>query len=103
MFATNFNHTIVRATIGVFGTAFFAGLCLVGATAPANAAETPRVTTVSYSDLNVSSPKGREVLEQRILQAARSVCETGSNDTASRIQEARCVRDAINAAQAQLG
>jgi UrcA family protein len=103
MFATNFNDTIVRATIGVFGTAFFAGLCLVGATAPANAAETPRITTVSYSDLNISSAKGREALDLRILQAARSVCTTGSNDTAARIQESRCVRDAVNAAQGKLG
>ena len=103
MFATNFNDTIVRATVGVFGTAVFAGLCLLGATAPAEATEAPRVTTVSYSDLNLSNVKGREALEMRILQAARSVCETGSNDAASRIQELRCVREAVNAAQSKLG
>ncbi len=103
MFATSINDSIVRATVGVFGTAVFAGLCLLGATAPAQAAESPRVTTVSYSDLNLSDAKGREALDTRILQAARSVCQTNSNDTASRIAESRCIREAVDAAQSQLG
>ena len=103
MFANNFNDTIVRATVGVFGTAFFAGVCLLGATAPAQAVETPRAMTVSYSDLNVSNIKGREALDLRILQAARNVCETGSNDAASRINESRCIRKAVSAAQNKVG
>lgn len=102
MFATSFNDTIVRAAVGVCGTVIFAGICLLGATAPAQASEAPRATMVSYGDLNLSNARGRDALELRIRQAARSVCETAGENAAARVEEAQCVRAAIQAAQARL-
>ena len=97
MFTTN--AIALRTVAGTIGTVIFAGACLFGATAPAVAAEAPRVSLVHYSDLNLASTQGRKTLDGRITSAARSVCSTGSNDLRSAIEENRCIKNAVEAAQ----
>ena len=97
MFTTN--AFALRTVAGTVGTIIFAGACLLGATAPAAAAEAPRTSIVRYSDLNLASNQGRRALDGRISSAARSVCETGSNDLRSTIEENRCVRSAVESVQ----
>ena len=103
MFATA-SYSVQRAVIGAFGTALFAGICLSGAMAPANAAEAQayqgqaRVQTVSSADLNLANAAGRAALDQRIKAAAETVCASGLNDTAARTAESRCVKAAVEAA-----
>lgn len=89
----------VRTLVGAVGTVIFAGACLLGATAPAQAAEAPRAAVVSYSDLNLASDHGRAVLDGRIKVAARSVCANGAGDLRSKTEETRCTRTAIEGAQ----
>lgn len=101
MFATA-NESVSRTVIGTIGTALFAGVCLLAATAPAAAQEAPRAKAVSYSDLNLSNAQGREALDMRIKQAARNVCENGSDDVRARTEEARCVRGAIEGAKSKM-
>ncbi|MFZ4690027.1 MAG: UrcA family protein [Polymorphobacter sp.] len=97
MFTTN----ALRTVLGTLGTVIGAGVCLMAATAPAQAAGAPRATTVSYNDLNMASSQGRGALDMRIKQAARSVCENGTNDVRGLTDEARCVRTAVASAQAR--
>jgi UrcA family protein len=92
------NETTQRTVLGTVGTLIFAGACLFGAVAPAKAAEAPRAQVVSFSDLDLSNAKGRSVLDFRIKHAARSVCAIGSADLRSRSEEARCIRNALDAA-----
>ncbi len=94
-------HTALRTVVATFGTVIGAGICLIGATAPAAAADAPRVVTVSSSDLNMASVAGRNAFEQRVRLAARSVCTLGSGDLRTRADEARCIGAAISAAQAK--
>jgi UrcA family protein len=95
----NARYTALRTVAAAFGTVIAAGICLAGAAAPAAAAEAPRVVTVSYSDLNLSSDAGRNAFDNRVKQAARSVCSIGSGDLRARADEARCIGAAINAVQ----
>ncbi len=97
MFTTSTNA--FRTVLGTFGTVICAGVCLAAAAAPAQAAEAPRATTVSYVDLNLANDQGRDTLDARIKAAARSVCSNGSDDVRGRTEEARCVRDAISQAK----
>ena len=85
---------ISRAVLGTVGTALCAGLCLFAATAPATA-DTVRTVTVGYSDLNVHSASGRATLDRRVQNAARSVCTSADTGPAARIEEGRCVRNAL--------
>ncbi len=96
------NSTVTRAVIGTVGMAFCAGLCLVGATAPA-LADTVRTTTVSYADLNVATAKGRAVLDRRVADAARSVCTSADTGPAARTEESRCIKRALSAAKPTIG
>jgi UrcA family protein len=98
----NARYTALRTVVATLGTVIGAGICLVGATAPAAAADAPRAVTVSSSDLNMASNAGRNAFEQRVKLAARSVCSLGSGDLRARADEARCVGAAINAAQAKM-
>jgi UrcA family protein len=95
-------YTALRTVVATLGTVIGAGICLIGATAPAAAADAPRVVTVSSSDLNMASEAGRNAFEQRVKLAARSVCSLGSGDLRARADEARCVGAAINAVQAKM-
>src|ERR1700759_206151 len=51
----------------------FAALAFVAATA-AHAAEPRLIENVSFSDLNLDSPKGAQILMSRLHGAARNVC-----------------------------
>jgi UrcA family protein len=97
MFTTSTNA--LRTVLGTFGTVICAGVCLMAATAPAQAAEAPRATTVTYLDLNLANDQGRDTLDARIKSAARSVCANGGDDVRARSEEARCIRDAISQAR----
>ena len=104
MFANAFttvSHTALRTIVGTLGTVLYAGACLVGATAPAAAAETPRTAVVTISDLNLGNSVDRSRLQYRVNHAARQVCWTGSDDVRSRTEEARCVDTARAGALAQ--
>lgn len=101
LFATS-SDTVLRTVAGTFGTALCAGVCLLGATAPAEAAPAPRAQAVSYADLNLAHASGRSALDARIKQAARSVCSTGASDLRARTDEARCIRAAVAGAQTRV-
>jgi UrcA family protein len=65
----------VRPSI-LAAAAVTAGLLAIGAVAtPAMAQDAPSVT-VSYADLNLASPLGREILDRRIAGAASQLCGT---------------------------
>jgi UrcA family protein len=100
MFTTAPDFT--RTAIAALGTVFFAGVCLFGATAPAAAAEpVAQTVTVAYGDLNLASTSGRNALDARIAQAARSVCFDGGRDVASHMSYNRCVKAAVADAREQ--
>jgi UrcA family protein len=101
MFTTSF--ATARTAIAAVGTLFFAGVCLIGATAPAAAAEpVGRTKMVSYDDLNLASASGRKVLDARINRAAHNVCFNGGNDVASLVAADRCIDAAKADAKAQV-
>ncbi len=97
----NFSQTTVaRAVIGTVGTAFCASVCLLAAAAPAAAEPVNQTRVVSYADLNLSTTAGRNVLANRIDQAAHAVCGAGGNaDLATWVEANRCVRAAKASAQ----
>lgn len=99
---TAFNTSFTRTAVGTVGMAVCAGLCLVGATAPAHA-DTVRTATVSYADLDVAHAKGRAALDRRLRIAARSVCGSTQEGPAARVSENRCVRVALSNARPVLG
>lgn len=90
---TNFTSAATRAVVGAFGTALCAGICLVGATAPAHAETVSRV--VRTADLNLASVAGQKALNHRIAVAAREVCTSTSRDLATKVEESRCLRRAV--------
>ena len=94
--------TVARTVVGTAGMAFCAGLCLVGAVAPAHA-EGARTANVSYADLNVASAEGRSVLDRRLHNAARAVCSSMRDGAAGRNDESRCVRTALSNAKPVVG
>jgi len=100
MFTTSF--ATARTAIATVGTLFFAGVCLIGATAPAAAQPVAHTKTVSYGDLNLASASGRKVLDSRINRAAHNVCFNGGNDVASLVAADRCIEAARADAKAQI-
>ena len=63
----------VRPSI-LAAAALTAGLLTIGAVAtPAMAQDAPSMT-VSYADLNLANPLGREILDRRISNAASQLC-----------------------------
>jgi UrcA family protein len=100
MFTTSF--ATARTAIATVGTLFFAGICLVGATAPAAAEPVAYSKMVSYGDLDLASAKGRKTLEARINRAAHNVCFNGAKDIASLLANDRCVEAAKADAKAQI-
>lgn len=91
--------SISRTIIGAFGTVVFAGICLMGATAPAQAAEAPRTAIVSTAGLNLATDAGRDAFQDRVRHAAQAVCAAGSDDVRAKAGETRCVKAAVRAAQ----
>ncbi len=60
--------------------------------------------TVSFGDLNLSTPDGVAALRRRIGNAARQVCPVGDpRDLRRATVEKRCVDDAISRALAYVG
>jgi UrcA family protein len=101
---TNFSETIARATLGILGTTVFAGLCLMGAAAPATASPVNIAPTVSvsYAGLDLTSAADRAELDHRIARTARKLCGASHAGTREIILEVACVKASINDARAQL-
>jgi UrcA family protein len=87
-----------------FRTAFFAT-----SVAAAAVAGTPRLSlaaadglparTVSYADLDLTKPSGAQALYHRISVAAQQVCTIpGYRDLQEKVNEQRCMAQAIDAA-----
>lgn len=96
MFTTN---SFSRNLVGSFGALFLGAVCIGAAAAPAQAAPAVRIAVVSTSDLNLSSAQGRDVLNHRLLRAAKSVCVADTGDLAARANQADCVSNALNTAK----
>jgi len=96
MFAS-LNQTVLRTAIGTLGTAVFATLCLAGAAAPAHAGtiDAAPSRTITVSDLDLSRPRDRAVLDARIRRAARAVCVSGETSLRAHAAEARCFDAAV--------
>ncbi len=90
------SNTLSRNLVGGFG-ALVLGLAFVGAaTAPANAATVDAASvSVSYSDLNMATAAGQNVLAARVKTAAKSVCANDFGDVASRSAERACIDAAV--------
>lgn len=58
--------------------------------------------TVKYNDLDLSTAKGREKLENRIKSKASQICETGSRNLGARQFEKNCIRSALSGAHQQI-
>jgi len=75
-------------------------------TAPAHAAPAEKITIqVDYSDINLSSAKGVQLLEDRIEKAVRTVCRVDHVQTGSRLvsRDARaCLAKARASAHQQM-
>lgn len=97
-----FTSTPARTVVGTLGMAVCAGVCLLGATAPAQAA-TVRTATVRYADLDVAAAAGRAALAARVAHAARTVCTSADAGLAARLEESRCVRRAVTGATPVVG
>lgn len=102
MFASAKNFS--RNLVGAAGTVLFAGLCIAGATAPANAQiaysvnETGhRVAHVSYADLDLASKAGRNRLENRLRTASKQVCHGSANDPWAVAEEYKCYTETLKA------
>jgi len=93
----------------------FAGAALIlsGLTAlPAGAAAQPSganpqgdppTITVSYSDLNLATPAGRDALDGRVRRAAETLCvEQGVKSLQSEAFARKCVGDALAGAGGQI-
>jgi len=93
--------SFTRTVVGTIGMAVCAGLCLVGATAPA-AAATVRSMAVSYADLDLARAAGRATLARRIDAAAQAVCASSNIGPAAALDEAQCIRGAVIAARAKV-
>jgi len=89
-----------RATLPLLAAAGFLGIALQPVTAQA---DEPRSVTVQYGDLNIARPEGAARLYERLLQAARQVCEpVDARSLAHVAQSRRCVRDTLAAAVARV-
>lgn len=104
MFA--FAHKITRTLVGTAGTLMFAGLCIAGATAPANAqivygvnATGHRVAQVSYADLDLGSKAGQARLENRLRTAAKQVCHGSATDPWAVAEEYKCFTETLKASR----
>jgi UrcA family protein len=81
----------------------FAIALALGAAGQAGAAQptgTPPKINVRYSDLDLSSARGQQILDQRIHRAASHVCERrGSADLVAQLDARSCVHDTYQRAQ----
>lgn len=86
-------------------------LLVAAAIATAASAETPvvvesdtrSIVRVSYADLNLSSPLGRERLHDRVTAAVRAMCQDDNVDSLKiELAERRCYAESIRAAGEQI-
>lgn len=86
-------------------------LLVAAAIATAAGAETPvvvesdtrSIVRVSYADLNLSSPLGRERLHDRVTAAVRAMCQDDNVDSLKiELAERRCYAESIRAAGEQI-
>lgn len=105
MFASTQNFA--RTFAGAAGTLLFAGLCIAGATAPAQAQQPKapityslndageRVAHVRFSDINLGSREGQARLDGRLRIAARTVCSNGQQDPYAAAAASRCFQETL--------
>jgi UrcA family protein len=75
----------------------------VGATAATFVVEAVPSTKVSYADLDLTAPAGRQTLERRIAGAAKLVCGTPPSLNLSMITAVtRCHEQAVSSANRQV-
>lgn len=76
----NFSNIVTRAFVGFAGVSVGALLCFGASATPAQARGNDQLPTVSvsYADLDVTSPAGRAQLDRRIDHAAYLVCHSDS-------------------------
>ncbi len=82
-----------------------ASLALVATAAPAIAGDKDAPSTsVTFADLNLSTPEGQEMLDNRIDAAARAICQMDSQRTGTRINtsERRCYTNAKKSVKQQV-
>ena len=98
--AKNFSRNVV----GAAGTLLFAGLCIAGATAPANAQiaygvndSGHRVAYVAYADLDLGSPAGNATLNGRLRVAAKNVCQSNGIQPWAQTEESKCFTETLKA------
>ena len=86
---------IAALASGLLCSAFGAG-ALAGETEP----QAPGVV-VTYGDLDLQSAQGKQRLDSRLRQAARSVCpDDSSQDLGTRLAGRRCVQQAVSRGRA---
>lgn len=79
-----------------------ASVAFGGNSAQAEPADGVRTESVSYGDLDLTSPSGIRTLDRRISQAITRVCDRGDvRDLTSMSEERRCRSSANYAANAQ--
>ena len=78
--------------------AAFALAATIAAPAVSAQAATSSSASVSYADLNLSTEKGREVLDKRIVRAAEKICGPSSRNLGMSPAVKSCQQDTIVAA-----
>jgi UrcA family protein len=98
--------SITHNLVGAAGTLVFAGLCIAGATAPANAQiaysvndSGHRVAYVSYKDLDLASQAGRTTLDSRLRTAAKNVCHGAGVQRWEAAEEYKCFNETFKASR----
>jgi UrcA family protein len=93
-----------RNIVGAAGTLFFAGLCIAGATAPAQAQiaygkneSGHKIAYVAYADLDLGSPAGRSRLENRLRTASKQVCHGSDASRMAIAEEFACYKETLKA------
>jgi UrcA family protein len=90
----------LRSTI-LAAAAVAATLLNLGAVAPAFA-QSPETVAVSYADLNLANPVGREALDRRIADAASELCGAFNPVELGRAAAGRaCLSETIASVQPQ--
>lgn len=94
-------HTAVRVSAQL--PLLLAAILVASLSAPRpHAAERPATATVTYADLDISTPEGWRRLGQRVRSAAEEVCERARMDRRARDAcVAAAVEDAMRRAGAQ--
>ncbi len=80
------------------------GLAITATPALAGVDDKP-AAGIEFRDLNLSTPEGQAVLDQRIDLAARKICRIDQVNTGTRIRSRdsqRCYKTAIKSAKAQV-